>query len=118
MSASWRTPTAYFRARPVLVLAIVCILASIAVAQGPKHAETTPPSATLADAKSLLQKGLVRQAEKATRQFLYQHADSAEGHYLLGHVLFEEIRQKYAGEEQKQGENFRYSDTVDTSLIA
>ena len=76
------------------------------------------PEAALRKAKSLLQKGLVTQAEKATRQFLSQHVDSADGHYLLGYILFEEVREKYVGEEKKQGENFRYNDTVDAGLAS
>ena len=83
-----------------------------------KHAENAPESAGLAEAKSLLQKGLLVQAENATRQFLQQHADSADGHYLLGYILFDEVRQKYVGEAQKEGENFRYRETVDPSLVA
>jgi tetratricopeptide (TPR) repeat protein len=72
----------------------------------------------LAEANALLQKGLVSQAEKVTRQILRHHQDSAEGHYLLGHILFEEVREKYIGEEQKEGENFRYEDNVGPSLAA
>src|SRR5579864_3763356 len=83
-----------------------------------EQVETAQPEAALAKAKSLLQTGLVAQAEKATRQFLQQHADSAEGHYLLGYILFDEIREKYVGEEEKEGENFRYGDSVDGSLAA
>lgn len=118
MSLFWRTPTACpCSRRTVLVAAIVCALVPLVIAQGDaKHAEPAPHDAALEESKSLLQKGLVTQAENNTRQFLRQYPDSAEGHYLLGHVLFEEIRQKYAGEEQKQGENFRYSDRVDASL--
>jgi tetratricopeptide (TPR) repeat protein len=95
---------------------IPCGSSSAPVGQGASHAETTPPDVALAEAKSLLQKGLVAQAEKVTRQFLLQHADSAEGHYLLGYILFDEVREKYVGEEEKEGENFRYKDTVSASL--
>jgi tetratricopeptide (TPR) repeat protein len=65
-----------------------------------------------------LQKGLVSQAEKATRDFLRKHPDSAQGHYLLGYILFDEVREKYVGEEQKQGESFHYSDAVPAPLAA
>jgi tetratricopeptide (TPR) repeat protein len=93
-----------------------CGSSSAPVGKGANHAETAPPDVALAEAKSLLQKGLVAQAEKVTRQFLLQHADSAEGHYLLGYILFDEVREKYVGEEEKEGENFRYKDTVSASL--
>jgi len=143
-SLSQRTSTAYSCAHfAVLILAIMYVLAPVAVAQAgtaplnqsqcsgsqmpcgsssapareaANHAEAAPPDAALAEAKSLLKKGLVTQAEQVTRQFLLQHADSAEGHYLLGYVLFDEVREKYVGEEEKEGENFRYKDTVSGSL--
>ena len=95
---------------------IPCDSPSAPVGKGAKHAQTAPPDAALAEAKSLLQKGLVTQAEKVTRQFLLQHADSAEGHSLLGYILFDEIREKYVGEEEKEGENFQYKGTVSASL--
>jgi tetratricopeptide (TPR) repeat protein len=143
-SLSQRTSTAYSCAHfAVLIFAIMYVLAPVAVAQAgttplnqsqcsgsqmpcgsssaptgktANHAETAPPDVALAEAKSLLQKGLAAQAEKVTRQFLLQHADSAEGHYLLGYILFDEVREKYVGEEEKEGENFRYKDTVSASL--
>jgi tetratricopeptide (TPR) repeat protein len=95
-----------------------CDSSAAAPASTRKQAKTAQPEATLAEAKSLFEKGFVTQAEKATRQFLLEHADSAEGHYLLGYILFDEVRQKYIGEEQKEGENFRYRDTVGASLAA
>ena len=137
------TETAYFCAGAVLVAAMVYALGLVAVAQAAaplsqsgcsgqeigcgsstialgvdaKQAKIAQPAA-LAEAKSVLKKGLVTQAEKATRQFLEQHADSAEGHYLLGYILFEEVRSKYVGEEEKEGENFRYRDAVAAPLAA
>jgi len=138
--------TAYSCALPATLLAAaVCLLAPEAVAQaavtvprnqigesgqaisgsssapagqGANHAEPAPPGAALADAKSLLQKGFITKAEKVTRQFLLQHPDSADGHYLLGHILFDEVRERYISEEKKEGENFRYSDSVEASLGA
>ena len=89
---------------------------SAAAGRAAKQTETAQAS-ELAEAKSFLQKGLLAEAEKATRQFLHSHADSAEGHYILGHILFDEVREKYVGEEKKEGENFRYSDTVDNPLV-
>lgn len=127
----------------VLIFAIVCVFAPVVVAQAgtapltqsqcsgsqlscnssspltgqaANHADTAPPDVALTEAKSLLHKGLVTQAETVTRQFLLHHADSAEGHYLLGYILFDEVREKYAGEEEKEGENFQYDDTVSASL--
>src|SRR5260370_23876906 len=48
--------------------------------------------ASLLEAKSLMERGLVRDAERAVRRHLELHSDSAEGHFLLGYILFREIR--------------------------
>lgn len=48
--------------------------------------------APLAEAKSLLQKGMVNEAGRAVRQYLEKHANSAQGHFLLGYILFREIQ--------------------------
>jgi tetratricopeptide (TPR) repeat protein len=97
---------------------VPCSSSSATAGKAAKDVETPPPDVKLAEARSLLQKGLITEAEKVTRQFLLQHADSAEGHYLLGHILFDELREKYVGEEKKEGENFRYSDSVGAPLAA
>ncbi len=55
-----------------------------------------PPPATqpspLDDARSLLQQGKITDADHATREFLRNHTDSAEGHFLLGFILFREVQ--------------------------
>jgi len=66
----------------------------------------------------LVKKGLLEQAEKAARLYLQQHGDSAEGHFLLGHVLFDEIQGRYAAEQEKAGTSFRYNDSVGAPLAA
>jgi Flp pilus assembly protein TadD len=50
------------------------------------------PDAPLAEAKSLMEKGLVRDAERAVRHHLETHPDSADGHFLLGYILFREVQ--------------------------
>jgi tetratricopeptide (TPR) repeat protein len=143
--APYRTKTTYSCAhRAILFASIVHVLAAATMARAPaappvesgismhqtscgtssaaagksgKQIETVQLG-TLEEAKSFLQRGLLTQAENATRQFLHSHADSAEGHYLLGHILFDEVREKYVGEEEKQGESFRYNDSVEASLAA
>jgi tetratricopeptide (TPR) repeat protein len=89
---------------------------STAAGNAAKSDVTAPTDAALAEAQSLLQAGKVSEAETATRQFLQGHADSAGAHFLLGHILFEELHEKYLGEEKKEGEGFGYNDTVSGSL--
>jgi tetratricopeptide (TPR) repeat protein len=58
--------------------------------------------APLVEAKSLMEKGLLRDAERAVRHHLETHPDSADGHFLLGYILFREI-QAGAGVETTAG---------------
>ena len=61
------------------------------------------PEAGLGEAKSLLQRGRLSEAERAVRQYLAKEPKSAEGHFLLGYILFREIRGK-ASQEESAGE--------------
>jgi tetratricopeptide (TPR) repeat protein len=61
------------------------------VPQQQSNASTqTDPS--LSQAKALLEKGQATEAERAVRNYLKDHPDSAEAHFLLGYVLFSKIR--------------------------
>jgi Flp pilus assembly protein TadD len=62
-----------------------------ASAQSPA-ADSAQSDASLPEAKSLIQRGLLRDAERAARRHLETHPDSAEGHFLLGYILFREIQ--------------------------
>lgn len=46
----------------------------------------------LAEARSLADKGMAAEAERRVRQYLAEHPDSANAHFLLGHILFREIQ--------------------------
>jgi tetratricopeptide (TPR) repeat protein len=46
----------------------------------------------LADAKSLFQQGKLREADRSIRKYIQTHPDSADGHFLLGHILFRQIQ--------------------------
>ena len=54
--------------------------------------DSAKPGASLVEAKSLMEKGLLPDAERAVRHHLEAHADSAQGHFLLGYILFREIQ--------------------------
>lgn len=88
-------------------------------ASPPTAADTHRPPASdpaLAAAESLVQRGLLKEAEAQTRHYLDAHPESADGHYLLGYILFDEIHQEYLAEERKEGAGFRYNDTVGRAL--
>lgn len=48
--------------------------------------------ALLADAKGFFGESKFTEADRAVRQYLESHPNSADGHFLLGHILFREIQ--------------------------
>jgi tetratricopeptide (TPR) repeat protein len=57
----------------------------------------------LAEARALLEKGSINEADRLVRQYLQTHPDSADGHFLLGHILFREIQSEARVETQFEG---------------
>jgi len=59
------------------------------------RSSSEPPTSLdpiLAEASSLADKGMASEAEHRVRQYLAMHPDSANAHFLLGHILFREIQ--------------------------
>jgi tetratricopeptide (TPR) repeat protein len=79
-------------------------LPSVPVKPAARNPASSPDQldAPLVEAKSLMEKGLLRDAERAVRHHLEAHPDSADGHFLLGYILFREI-QAGAGVETTAG---------------
>jgi Flp pilus assembly protein TadD len=48
----------------------------------------------LSQASSLVQQGKLAEAERAVQKYLTTHASSADGHYLLGSIYFQEVHEK------------------------
>jgi Flp pilus assembly protein TadD len=71
----------------------------------------------LAEAKSLLQQGRVNEADSAVRQFLGTQPESAEGHFLLGHILFREIQSDATAETQLEGARVLQANPKDGKLM-
>ena len=76
--------------------------------------ETTGP---LVEAQALLDQGKLKQAESAVRGFLESHADSADAHYLLGHILFKEQNPKASLEQYTEGGRYRAPSALDLEII-
>jgi tetratricopeptide (TPR) repeat protein len=64
---------------------------SLAPAQG-VQSELASSDAPLQKARALLQSGKVEEAERAVRQYVRDHSNSADAHFLLGYVLFKKIQ--------------------------
>jgi len=80
--------------RKILVpLALLCSFIATALGQIqtlPRTSEHT--EALLLDAKALFGQAKYAEADRAVREYLKTHPNSADGHFLLGHVLFREIQ--------------------------
>jgi Flp pilus assembly protein TadD len=59
--------------------------------------------ALLAEAHAVLEKGNINEADRLVRQYLQTHPDSADGHFLLGHILFLEIQSEARLERHLEG---------------
>jgi Flp pilus assembly protein TadD len=63
--------------------------------------QASPQGETLlSDARSLFQQSKFTEAGRAVRQYLETHPNSADAHFLLGHILFREIQAQAALEIQ------------------
>jgi tetratricopeptide (TPR) repeat protein len=80
-------------------------------------APSEPADALLAEARSLLEKGSVNEADRLARQYLQAHPDSADGHFLLGHILFREIQADAAGATQLEGVQILRANPQDANFI-
>jgi len=58
----------------------------------------------LSDAKSLFQQNKFSEADRAVRQYLKDHPNSDQGHFLFGHILFREIQAHAMLEAQFQSQ--------------
>ena len=78
------------RYTPILLLCLIptrCLAQNQVPPHSPDQAEVL-----LADAKALFQQARFGEADRTVRQYLKEHPNSADGHFLLGHILFREIQ--------------------------
>ncbi|HKW62915.1 MAG TPA: tetratricopeptide repeat protein [Candidatus Acidoferrum sp.] len=87
-----------------MLLLLAFIPSPSAASQSPDQTEPL-----LANAKDLFERGSFSEADRAVRQYLQSHPDSADGHFLLGHILFREISAKWRDEGKAEGEALLYN---------
>ena len=76
-----------------LLLALLCSLLSLTSVRAASPAQSSDQTeALLADAKNFFRQSKFMEADRAVRQYLESHPNSADGHFLLGHILFREIQ--------------------------
>lgn len=76
-----------------LLLALLCSLLPPTLAQAVNSAQSSDQAdVLLSDAKTLFRQSKLAEADRAVRQYLDTHPNSADGHFLRGHILFREIQ--------------------------
>ena len=93
------------------------------------RAQTSPSSANgssvaepqldpvLVNAKSLFEKGSIAEAERLTRSYLEGHPASADGHFLLGLILFKEVKAKDSLAEYTAAAKYRDPSAYDLEVV-
>jgi Flp pilus assembly protein TadD len=71
----------------------------------------------LLQAKSLLEKGSVADAERVTRSYLQSHSSSPDGHFLLGLILFKEVKAKDSLAEYAAGAQYRDPSAYELEVV-
>lgn len=74
--------------------------------------------AALAADETLVQSGHLAGAEKDVRTYLSKHANSADGHFLLGYVLYREDKPTDSLAEYTLGASFRKPHAGDLAVVA
>jgi tetratricopeptide (TPR) repeat protein len=77
--------------------------------------QTAEPA--LVEVQSLLDLGKLSDAESAARRYLDAHQGSADGHYLLGYILFREGNPKASIAEYTEAARYRASGALDVAVI-
>ena len=95
--------------RLVLILVSLCLLIAIAPSPAMASQSAGQTETVLSNAKALFQQGNLTEADRTVRQYLQNHPDSADGHFLLGHILFREISAKWLQEGKAEGEALLYN---------
>ena len=77
----------------VLLFALLCFLLPTGLLQAASLAQSSDQAdSLLLDAKNLFEQSKFSEADRAVRQYLKSQPNSADGHFLLGHILFREIQ--------------------------
>src|SRR6266576_4425768 len=76
-----------------------------------------PLDPVLVKAKSLFEKGSVLDAERLTRSYLESHPASADGHFLLGLILFKAVKAKDSLAEYAAAAKYRDPSAYDLEVV-
>lgn len=76
------------------------------------------PDTPLAEARSLLELTKFAEAEQVTRRYLEVHKSSADGHYLLGYILFKKQDAKASLAAYTEAARYRQPSAADLEAVA
>ena len=98
----------------------MCYAASAAQLQDAEQsaASNEKRDASIERAKEFIHKGLWQDAKLTLREYLSQHSDSADGHFLLGYVLFKEQSPEASLAEYTEGAKYHDPDPSDLKIVA
>ena len=83
----------------------------------PSHTGPANPEVLLVEAQSFVDAGNLSEAENTVRRYLADHANSADGHYLFGYILFRQANAKASLEEYRQGALYRTPAALDLEVM-
>jgi tetratricopeptide (TPR) repeat protein len=87
-----------------------------------RYAELTgahsSPDTPVAEARALVDLGKWSEAEQVIRRYLEVRKDSADGHYLLGYILFKKQDPKSSLAEYTEGAKYRRPSAADLEAVA
>jgi tetratricopeptide (TPR) repeat protein len=103
-----------FFARTALPRAVLFLVAAVSCVSGRCQA----PSDPLAGPRSLADQGQLAEAEADVKAYLKGNADSADAHFLLGYILFREMKGRESLAEFTAGAKFRRPGVNELKIVA
>jgi len=76
------------------------------------------PETPMQEARSQLEQGRLREAEKIMRDYLTVHKSSADAHFLLGYILFKQENAKESLAEYTEGAKYRKPTAAELEVVA
>jgi tetratricopeptide (TPR) repeat protein len=104
----------------MIALALIVLLATVDARVADPQTQAPAPGTTdsqLTQARSFLAKGMLTEAEGAARKHLTEHADSADGHYLLGYILFRQAKASASLGEYTEAAKYRKPSALDLQVV-
>ncbi len=84
----------------------------------PQLGQLAVPATTLVQAQQLMQAGKLDEAEKTVRLYISNNAEPADGHYLLGKILFLEKKPTASLNEFTEAAKYRRPTAADLTVVA